>query len=127
MARHYLVDGTNLSRGDDYDPRFPRMEELRAGELVDDVARLAERLGPRAEVELYFDGPSRPLGSPGRAFLRFSYERSADELIEGKVRLLRSRGLGVVVATEDGALGRELEAEGARVIGRSELRRLCGG
>lgn len=127
MARHYLVDGTNLSRGADYDPRFPEMEEARASELVDRVARLAERLGARVEVEIYFDGPSRAVGEAGPAFVRFSYERPADELIEGKVRLLRSRGVGVVVATEDGALGRELEAEGARVIGRAELWRLCAG
>lgn len=127
MARHYLVDGTNLSRGADYDPRFPSMEETRSAELIDRVARLAERLGGRGEVEIYFDGPSRPVGEAAPAFVRFSHERPADELIEGKVRLLRSRGLGVVVATEDGALGRELEAEGARVIGRAELWRLCAG
>ncbi len=127
MARHYLVDGPNLSRGANYDPRFPEMEEARAMELVDRVSRLALRLGSRAEVEIYFDGPARSLGEAGPASVRFSYERTADDLIEGKVRLLRSRSIGVVVATEDGALGRELEAEGARVIGRAELWRLCAG
>lgn len=125
MSRVYLVDGTNLSRGADYDARFPAMEERRAEELVDRVRRLADRLGPEGEVEIYFDGPPRPVGDPGRAAVRFSYERQADELIEGKVRLLRSRGLGVVVATEDSALGGEVAAEGGRVIGRSELWSLC--
>lgn len=127
MSRHYLVDGTNLSRGYDYDPRFPEMEARRAEELVERVARLAERLGARGEVEIYFDGPPRPVGEPGQAVVRFSYEQQADDLIQGKVRLLRSRGLGVVVATEDGALGRDIAAEGGRVIGRSELWGLCRG
>lgn len=125
MSKHYLVDGTNLSRGADYDPRFPEMEERRSQELVDRVSRLAERLGTRAEVEIYFDGPARPVGDAGQAGVHFSYERQADELIQGKVRLLRSRGLGVIVATEDGGLGRDIESEGGRVIGRAELWRLC--
>lgn len=127
MAKYYLVDGTNLSRGLDYDPRFPAMEEARTKDLVARVARLAERLGGRAEIEIFFDGPARPVGEAGRAAVRFSHEVEADVLIEGKVRLVRSRGLGVVVATEDGGLGRDVEAEGGRVIGRSELWRLCAG
>ena len=127
MAKHYLVDGTNLSRGADYDPRFPAMEALRAEELIGRVARLAERLGAGAEVEIIFDGPPRPVGDAGRARVSFSYEREADELIQGKVRLARSRGAGIVVATEDGGLAGDVEAEGGRVIGRGELWRLCSG
>ena len=126
MSRYYLVDGTNLARGADYDPRFPAMEQTRTEELVERVAGLAERLGDRADVEIYFDGPARPVGDQGRALVRFSHESSADEMIEGKVRLIRSRGRGVIVATEDGGLRRQVEAEGARVIGRGELWRLCG-
>ena len=127
MSRHYLVDGTNLARGADYDPRFPAMEQARTEELVERVSRLAGRLGARAEVEIVFDGPARPVGEAGQALVRFSHEGSADDMIEGKVRFIRSRGLGVVVATEDGGLRRSALAEGARVIGRGELWRLCGG
>lgn len=123
--KHYLIDGTNLSRGRDYDPRFPAMEERRAQELVDRVARLAERLGALGEVELFFDGPARPVGDARPARLRFSNEREADELIQGKVRLLRSQNSGVTVATEDGGLARDCEAEGAKVIGGGGLWRLC--
>lgn len=126
MSRHYLVDGTNLARGADYDPRFPQMEQVRTEELVARVARLAERLGARSEIEIFFDGPPRAVGEPGQARVRFSNDRSADDMIEGKVRLVRSLGQGVVVATEDGGLRNEAEAEGARVIGKGELWRLCG-
>ena len=127
MSRIYLVDGTNLARGADYDPRFPAMEQARTEELVALVARLAERMGERAEVEIFFDGPRRAVGEPGRARLRFSAEASADDMIQGKVRLIRSKGRGVVVATEDGDLGRDVRSEGAQVIGKEELWHLCGG
>ncbi|MBI4423862.1 MAG: NYN domain-containing protein [Elusimicrobia bacterium] len=127
MSRHYLVDGTNLARGADYDPRFPAMEERRADELLEQVDRLARHLGGRGEVEVFFDGPARPVGGSGRAAVRFSGDASADELILGKVRLLRSRGSNVIVATEDGGLRREAVSEGARVIGRGELWRLREG
>lgn len=125
MSRTYLVDGTNLSRGADYDPRFPAMEERRAAELLDALERLAQGSRGRASVEAFFDGPARGGLAGGAVEVRFSYERSADELIMDRVRSLRREGRSVVVATDDGALGGDVEAEGARVMRGAELLRLC--
>jgi len=119
-VRTYLVDVTNAVRRGDYDHRFPEMEEARCRGFVERLATLAGGAG--FMLELVFDGPRRPVGPVGGAVrLRFSGERQADDLILGTVRALRAQGRGAVVATEDGALRREVEEEGARVIGFGEL------
>lgn len=123
------MDGTNAARRGSWDPRFPETEARRSEELLARLCSWADGLAGRVSVEVFFDGPRRPVG-PARppVFLRFSCERSADELILGSLRALRAGGQGAVVATDDGGLRGEALEEGARVIGFSELERrlACG-
>jgi len=126
--RTYLVDATNATRRDAYAPGFAEQEDANARAFVGRLSAAAGALGGRVAVELVFDGPRRDLGPATGLALRFSGERSADELILGTVRSLRSQGRGVIVATEDSALADEVEQEGGRVIGFGELfSRLRGG
>jgi len=120
--RTYLVDATNAARRQDYAPGFPEMEDIRTRELIERISTSARGLEGRIAIELFFDGPRRDLGSaPAGLIFRFSAERSADELILGSVRALRAQSRGVIVATEDSFLRREVEEEGGRVIGFGEL------
>jgi hypothetical protein len=127
--RIYLVDATNAARRQDYSPGFPAMEDIRTREFIARLAADARGLEGRIAIELFFDGPRRDLGNvPPVLELRFSGERQADDLILGTVRALRAKDRGVVVATEDSTLRREVEEEGGRVIGFGELfRRLQAG
>lgn len=127
--RTYLIDATNAVRRQDYAAGFPEMEDIRTREFI---GRLDDNLrgsGSRVSIELFFDGPRRDLGiAPPSMALRFSGERPADDLILGTVRSLRAQGRGVIVATEDSMLRREVAEEGGRVIGFGELfRRLQDG
>jgi hypothetical protein len=105
------------------------MEDLRTREFIDRLAANTRGLAGRIAIELFFDGPRRDLGNvPPVLALRFSGERPADDLILGTVRALRAQDRGVIVATEDSTLRREVEEEGGRVIGFGELfRRLQDG
>lgn len=127
--RTYLVDASNATRREDYSPGFPAMEDLRTREFIERLAANTRGLEGRIAIELFFDGPRRDLGNvPSILALRFSSERPADDLILGTVRALRAQDRGVIVATEDSMLRREVEEEGGRVIGFGELfRRLQAG
>ena len=122
--RTYLVDATNAARKQGYAPGFPAMEDIRTREIVEQISVSAQGLEGQVTIELFFDGPRRDLGNaPPGLILRFSAERSADEQILGSVRALRAQGKGVVVATEDSMLRKEVEEEGGRVINFNELLR----
>ena len=96
--RNYLVDGTNAARRGGFDPRFPQVEQGRTQDLLEKWSRLAEPLNGRIRIEVFFDGPRREVGS---------FSPPVFVLNEGK---------GAVVVTADGALAREAEDEGARVL-----------
>lgn len=118
------MDGTNVVRRAHYDPRFPEMEELRTRDLL---RRLCASAGG-VYIELFLDGPRRPVGPAGAVRIRFAMEGDADEAILGTVRSIRSRGKGVVVVTGDGPLAQAAREEGARVMGFGEfLRRIESG
>ena len=118
--RTYLVDATNATRRDAYAPGFAEQEDANARQFVGRLSAFASNFGGRISIELIFDGPRRDLGGSGLA-MRFSCERSADDLILGTVRSLRAQGRGVIVATEDSGLAADVEEEGGRVIGFGEL------
>ena len=117
--RTYLVDGTNVVRRANYDPRFPEMEELRTQDLI----RRLNSMAVGIYIELFLDGPRRPVGPAGPVRIRFAMEGGADEAILGTVRSIRNNGKGVVVVTGDGPLAQAAQDEGARVMGFSEFQR----
>lgn len=102
----YCLDGTNLARGSDYEESW----------LVEALGEVCRRLEGRVEVELFFDGPTRPAGgTPSNLSVRFSHEVPADELILDRVRSSKWSSRGVVtVVTGDSELGRMSEEEGGR-------------
>ncbi|HBL18380.1 MAG: hypothetical protein A2X36_14580 [Elusimicrobia bacterium GWA2_69_24] len=115
--RNYLVDGTNAARRGGFDPRFPQVEQGRTQDLLEKWSRLAEPLNGRIRIEVFFDGPRREVGSfSPPVFVRFPTDQSADDAILGSARRLLNEGKGAVVVTADGALAREAEDEGARVL-----------
>ncbi|MBI5882045.1 MAG: hypothetical protein HZB91_02955 [Elusimicrobia bacterium] len=120
--RTYLVDGSNAVRRHDYDPRFPAVEEQRTLDWLDRLEGLVSRAGGRFTVEVFFDGPARPVGGPYAALrVRFSVGVRADDMIMGVVRLQGFSGKGAVVVTEDGGLADDARSEGARVLRFSEF------
>ncbi len=120
--RHYLVDGSNAVRRGSYDPRFPEVEERRTEEFLGRINDLAADCGGRFRIEIFFDGPSRPLAAvDAPVHIRFPIDGYADAAILGTARSLLARGKGAVVVTGDGQLASQLQAEGARVISSSEL------
>ena len=122
--RTYLVDGSNMVRRRDYDPRFPEMEERREKAALFRLSALAAASGGRLRIEIFFDGPRRPLeGAEAPVFVRFPAYGDADDAILGAARGLLASGRGVVVVTADGALAAAVREEGGRVMGFSELER----
>ncbi|MBI5625267.1 MAG: hypothetical protein HY924_15930 [Elusimicrobia bacterium] len=120
--RIYLVDGSNAVRRQDYDPRFPAVEEDRTLRWLDRLDRLAEAAGGSFSVEVFFDGPARSVGGPYAAIrVRFAPGVQADDMILGVVRLQGFSGKGAVVVTEDGGLADDARAEGAKVLRFSEF------
>lgn len=118
--RLYCVDGTNLVRvlwG--YAPGFDEQEESDSATLVESFAELCRRQPDRVEVEVFFDGPSRPwprpIRLPSNLRVSFSWDVSSDELILDRVRA-RAFGAegGVSVVTGDGELGRRAKEEGGQ-------------
>jgi hypothetical protein len=122
--RLYLVDGTNAARRGHYDPRFPEMEERSTEVYLCRLGALAAGLRDRVRIEVFFDGPRRPMPPvEPPVHIRFPTYGDADDAILGSARHTLAAGRGVVVVTGDGALARQLEEEGARVMGFSELER----
>lgn len=120
--RTYLVDGSNAVRRGGYDPRFPEMEDARTDEWVGRIDRLAGAVAGRVRVEIFFDGPRRPLGIRTAAVsVRFPMSGSADDMILGSVRVLAREGRGAVVVTEDGGLVDDVRREGARAMGFADF------
>lgn len=113
----FCVDGTNLVRGSHGygGPEFRAQEDADTRRLVTAFGQLAESLGGRLEVELFFDGNYRPLPSASGVLVRFTRELAADDLILDRVRGSAYGGEGrVTVVTGDGELGRRAADEGAR-------------
>lgn len=120
--RHYLVDGSNAVRGENYDPRFPEMEQQRTADFLHRIGEMAAACSGSIKIEIFFDGPVRahfPVDSP--VSVRFPIDGYADDAIIGTARQLLNRGQGVVVVTGDGRLAKTLCSEGARVMRASEL------
>lgn len=115
------MDGTNAARRGSYDPRFPEMEELRLERFLSRLALFAAPLGARVRIEVFLDGPRRPVPALRGLLIRFAPDTSADDAILGSARCLAAEGRGAVVVTADGRLAEEARAEGARVISFSEL------
>ncbi|MFH1725047.1 MAG: NYN domain-containing protein [Elusimicrobiota bacterium] len=122
--RTYLIDGTNVVRGGAYDPRFPDVEEARTAKLLGRLSALAAPYLESIRVEVFFDGPRRPVVSVDPpVHVRFPIDGHADTAILGTARRVLSSGRGVVVVTGDGALADEVLEEGGRVMGLGELER----
>lgn len=114
------MDGSNAVRRGGFDPRFPAVEDARVDVWLSRIDRLASTR--KVSIEVYFDGPRRPVGGPyGSLRVRFPMEGSADDMILGSVRLLASSNKGAIVVTGDGGLAEDAQAEGARVIGFTEF------
>jgi hypothetical protein len=121
-VRTYLIDGTNAVRRHDYDPRYPAVEEARTEDYLERLDGLVSRAGGCISVEVFFDGPMRPVGGPYASLrVRFSPGVTADDMILGAVRLMGFSGKGAVVVTEDGGLAEDASSEGARVLRFSEF------
>lgn len=114
----YCVDGTNLVRGGyGYGgPAFRDQEESDAQRLVSMLSALAERLGARVEIDVYFDGRFRAVArGASNLRVRFTHETQADDLILDRVRARAYGGTGsVTVVTGDGDLGRQVSDEGGK-------------
>ncbi len=114
----YCVDGSNLVRGGyGYGgPAFRAQEDADAERVVAAFSQLCERLGPRVEVDLYFDGAYRGWrASAANLRVLFSREEQADDLILDRVRARAYLGGGsVTVVTGDGELGRRAAQEGGK-------------
>ncbi len=120
--RHYLVDGSNVVRRGNYDPRFPEVEERRTIDFLARINDLAGSCGGKIRIEIFFDGHPRPLMPVAPpVFIRFPIDGYADAAILGSARGLLVKGRGVIVVTGDGRLAQELGEEGARVIRLAEL------
>jgi hypothetical protein len=121
-VRTYLVDGSNAVRRGNYDSRFPEVEEAEIERWLGRLVDLAAPLAGGIRIEVFFDGPRRsmpPAADP--VFVRFPIDGYADDAILGTARQLLNMGRGAVVVTQDGGLAGQLEEEGARVIGFSQL------
>jgi len=118
MAHAYCVDGTNVVRGcHGYGgPEFRGQEEADSERLVAALGQLCKELEDRIEVEVIFDGATRPLAARAPNLrVRFAHECAADDLILDCVRSSRYANTGrVTVVTGDGDLGRKAADEGAR-------------
>ncbi|MFH2204796.1 MAG: hypothetical protein ABIJ96_16905 [Elusimicrobiota bacterium] len=120
--RHYLVDGSNAVRRGSYDPRFPEIEEQRTLEFLCRLNDLAAACGGLFRIEVFFDGPTRPLiAVDPPVHIRFPIDGYADAAILGTARSLLAQGKGAVAVTGDGQLAAQLREEGAHVIRASEL------
>jgi len=120
--RHYLVDGSNVVRRGNYDPRFPEMEEVRTEDFLFRIDEMASACSGEIRIEIFFDGPVRahlPVDSP--VHVRFPIDGYADDAIIGTARQLINRGKGAVIVTGDGRLAKSLQAEGARIMSPSEF------
>jgi len=128
-VRTYLVDGSNAVRGPHYDPRFPAVEERRERQTLRRLSELAAPLADRVRIEVFFDGPRRPMPEAwAPVHIRFPMYGSADDAILGAARGILASGKGVVVVTNDGGLAADVLEEGGRVMRFSELqRRLADG
>ena len=128
-SRAYCVDGTNVVRGlFGYGGEPFRAQEDEDGRrLVLALAQLCEGLPTRLEIELFFDGPERPLPGdrrPPNLRIRFARELEADDLILDRVRAKAYGHGSVTVVTADGELGKRAAEEGAgwlKVRPRSSL------
>ncbi len=120
--RTYLIDGSNAVRRGHYDPRFPEIEEERTRRFLSRISALAGELGERVRIEIFFDGPRRPMAEVERpVFLRFPVDGHADSAILGSARSILHSRRGVVVVTGDRGLASEAGRDGARVMGFSEF------
>lgn len=120
--RTYLVDGTNLVRRRGYDERFPEVEEANAETFLLRLSALASAYAGSIRVEIFFDGPRRPMARVGEPVsIRFPVDGCADEAIIGSVRALRAGGRGAVVVTADGGLAEAAREEGAKVVSLGEF------
>ncbi len=117
-ARLFCVDGTNLVRtAYGYGgPAHQAQENADSERLVEIFARLCEEAGSAVEVELFFDGPFRPMpGGPANFRLSFTRETPADDLILDRVRARKwNQGGSTTVVTADVELGETAEAEGGK-------------
>ena len=117
-ARLFCVDGTNLVRtAYGYGgPAHQAQENADSERLVEIFARLCEDAGSAVEVELFFDGPFRPMpGGPANFSLSFTRETPADDLILDRVRARKwNQGGSTTVVTADVELGETAEAEGGK-------------
>jgi hypothetical protein len=117
--RLFCVDGTNLVRTA-YDYRGPGarvQEDADSERLAVIFARLCEEAGGAVEVELFFDGPFRPMPTGRSESFRLSFTREvpADDLILDRIRARKWNGGGsATVVTADVALGEAAEAEGGK-------------
>lgn len=127
----YCVDGTNLVRGAyGYGgPDFREQEDADGLRLVAALAEVCLRIGDRIEIDVFFDGASRPWslpGSPSNMRVCFGSAVPADDLIMDRVRLRRYGGGKVTVVTADGELGQKVSEEGGRWLKLSRGFRMEG-
>jgi predicted RNA-binding protein with PIN domain len=114
----FCIDGTNLVRGSfGYGgAQFQAQEEADSLRLVQVLEQVCGAQGGRIEVEVFFDGGSRPgLSSSSDLRVSFARELEADALILDRVRSKRYAGAGkVTVVTGDAELGAQVCDEGGR-------------
>lgn len=114
------MDGTNIVRGcyGYGGPQFRKQEESDCRQLLEGLVQACLRFGAGLEIQVYFDGPRRALGSsalPAGLRVRFADADAADELILDRVRAGSYAGARrVTVVTGDGELGRKAVDEGGR-------------
>ena len=110
---------------------FREQEESDAATLVESFAVLCRGLADRLEVDIFFDGRSRPwprpVTLPENLRVRFAWEEEADDLILDRVRSQSFNSSGrATVVTGDSELGRRAQEEGGRWLRLSEDKGLEG-
>jgi hypothetical protein len=113
----FCIDGTNLVRGSfGYGgPSFQAQEEADSRRLLEIMGQVCAAQEGRIEVEVFFDGASRPALSASGLRVSFARDLEADDVILDRVRSKRYAGAGkVTVVTGDAELGAAVCDEGGR-------------
>ena len=123
MIKEYLIDGNNLIW------QIPELKNLQKDATKREHAReklvfILQRFfaGKKIKVILFFDGaPHAKLG--GNIRLKFSYERTADELIREEIDKLKTKHTAAVVSS-DRWISDYAKVNGCKVIRSSDFAKM---
>jgi len=118
----YCIDGTNLLRDAWFDEKVPEhQEDAGAGDFLKWLTTIqAAPTHTSKAFRVVFDGPPRDLAGrrlkPKGLDVFFSREETADDVLIGQVRFLKTRQERVILVTSDSDLATSARREGVRTI-----------